>query len=79
MSNFGGGSGVWSGSMSKKVWGRGMGGYGGTSLGIFACLCLKRLFDKIQGGNGICQKVFFRHKNENNFSSNLGGGWSEQV
>ena len=44
------------------------------------------LFDKIQGGSdewvwgvkshifGICQKVFFRHKNENGFLSKLRGG-----
>ena len=43
-------------------------------------------FDKIQGGSdewvwgvkshifGICQKVFFRHKNENGFLSKLRGG-----
>ena len=50
------------------------------------------LFDKIQGGSdewvwgvkshifGICQKVFFRHKNENVFLSNFlggGGGWGQ--
>ena len=48
------------------------------------------LFDKIQGGSdewvwgvkshifGICQKVFFRHKNENGFLSKLRGGGGGQ-